>query len=151
MFTPEAEFGAFGPNFALLFGQAVERARVAKPSADDLLGWGVHHAVRARICIERGRPLQAEHLITGVREQALALACVRHGLPPGHARGHDDLPSEVTAPFPDALVRSIDRAELLRALRCATELLMRESAGVESLGPKVEGPLRELLSDDWAR
>jgi predicted nucleotidyltransferase len=148
-FTPGAEFGALGPNFALLYGEAVERAPIPPPSAESLLGLGVHHAVRARFCIERGRPLQAEYWISGVRDQALALSCLRHGLAPGHARGYDDLPGEVTASFPGALVRSVDRAELSRALGGAVEILLRESAGLGDLGAKVEGQLRELVSGDW--
>ena len=63
----------------------------------------------------------------------------------------DDLPAAVTAPFQDALVRSIDRAELMRALGSAIEGLLREAAGVGDLRPKVEGPLRELVSDEWGR
>ena len=148
-FTPGAEFGALGPKFALLFGETVERAHTMAPSGDDLLGLGVHHAVRARFCIERERPWQAEYWISGVRDQALALACLRRGLEPRHARGYDDLPGEITAPFHDTLVRSIDRAELVRALGSAIEALLRESAGLGDRRARVEGPLRELKSGVW--
>jgi len=150
-FTPGAEFGAFGPRFTLLFGAAVERTHVPLPSAEYLLGFAAHHAVRARFCIERRRLWQAEYLISGVRDHALALACLRPGLDPRHARGADELPGEVAASFGDALVRSIDRAELLRALGRAIELLLRESAGAGELRAKVEGPLRELMSEGWGR
>ena len=149
-FTPRADFGALGPNFRLLFGEAVERAQIAPLSAEHLLGLGVHHAVRARFCIERGRLWQAEYWISGARDQALAIACLRHGLKPREARGYDDLPGEITAPLQDALVRAIDRAELLRALGCAIDALLRESTGVADLRAKVERPLRELVSEDWA-
>ena len=47
----------------------------------------MHHAVRARFCIERGRWWQAEYWISGVRDQALALACHRRGLAVAHGRG----------------------------------------------------------------
>ena len=150
-FTPGAEFGALGPKFELLFGKAVERPHVPLPAAEDLLGLAVHHAVRARFCIERGRPWQAEHWISGVRDQALALACLRHGLEPRQARGSDTLPAEVTTPWAGALVRSVDREELLRALRSAIEALLRESSPAGDLRAKVEGPLLELLSETWAQ
>jgi hypothetical protein len=73
-FTPGAGFGALGPSFALLFGRAVDRDHLPPPSARHLLGLGVHHALRARLCVERGRPWQAEYWISGVRDQALSLA-----------------------------------------------------------------------------
>ena len=52
-FTPVASFGARGPKFSLLFGTVVEIAHPPPPSADELFGLAVHHAVRARICIIR--------------------------------------------------------------------------------------------------
>ena len=57
-FTPASDFGAVGPKFKLLFGQAVERTHIQPPPAHELLGYAVHHAMRARFCIERG-PLLA--------------------------------------------------------------------------------------------
>ena len=79
-FTPASEFGALGPKFKLLFGAAVQRPHPERPTAHHLFGLGVHHAVRARFCIERGRPWQAQYWIGGVRDQALLLACLRRGL-----------------------------------------------------------------------
>src|SRR4030095_12632967 len=54
-FTPAAEFGALGPTFRRLFGHAVERPQPGPPSAHELFGYAVHHALRARFCIERRR------------------------------------------------------------------------------------------------
>jgi len=148
-FTPGAEFGALGPRFRLLYGTTVERAHIPSPSAPYLLGLGVHHAVRARFSIERGRPWQAEYWISGVRDQALSLACLRRGLAPASGRGYDDLPAEAMALFADALVRSMDRAELLRALGAAIAAMLRESGEVPGLASKVEAELRGLVSAHW--
>jgi hypothetical protein len=148
-FTPGAEFGALGPKFRLLYGETVEQAHIPSPSAPYLLGLGVHHAVRARFSIERGRPWQAEYWISGVRDQALSLACLRRGLAPASGRGYDDLPAEAMALFRDALVRSTDRGELLRALGAAIEALLRESGEVSGLASKVEEELRGLVSHRW--
>lgn len=81
-FTPGAEFGALGPRFELLFGRTVDRALPDTPlhSLRHLIGLGVHHVVRARIGIERGRGLLAEYWIRELRDNAAALACRRHGL-----------------------------------------------------------------------
>jgi hypothetical protein len=146
-FTPASEFGARGPRFALLFGSAVERAHVPPPSALHLFGMGVHHAVRARFCIERGRLWQAEYWISGVRDQALTLACLRRGLDTSYARGFDQLPAEVLELSALALVRGMEREELLRALGNAVAGLLHESAEVPDVAAKVEPELRRLTSE----
>jgi hypothetical protein len=143
-FAPSSEFGARGPSFALLFGDAVELPHGEPPSAHDLFGLGVHHAVRSRFCIERGRLWQAEYWISGVRDEALALACLRRGLDSAHGRGFDALPPEVPAAASDALVRSVQREELLRALDAAVDLLLREAVEVGDVAAKVEAQLRGL-------
>jgi hypothetical protein len=143
-FSPASHFGARGPHFRLLFGSAVELPQPALKSADELFGLGVHHALRARFSIERGRLWQAQHWIGGVREQTLALACRRLGLEGAHARRADDLPPEVLEPLGATLVRSLDPDELRRALRSAVEGLLRESAEAAGLARRVEAQLLEL-------
>ena len=115
-FTPASAFGARTPKFRLLFGEAVERPNVPPPDPHELFGYAAHHALRARFCIERGRYWQAEYWTSAVRDYALHLACRARGLPANEGRGFDDLPADVRARFTDALIVSLDRAELLRAL-----------------------------------
>jgi hypothetical protein len=91
-FAPASQWGALGPEFRLLFGQASQVAQGQSPPARQLLGYAVHHALRARFCIERGRHWQAEYWVSAVRDYALSLACRRRGLPAHHGRGIDDLP-----------------------------------------------------------
>lgn len=150
-FAPAAEFGSRGPKFRLLFGRAVEHARAEPPSARHLFGLGVHHAVRARFCIERGRLWQAQHWISELREIGLSLACRRRGLETREGRGYDDLPLDVSQPFVDTLVRSLDSAELLRALARTIKGFLRQSDEVRELAVRVESQLQALLSDDFAR
>jgi hypothetical protein len=106
----------------------------------------VHHALRARFCIERGRLWQAEYWISGVREYALSLACRRRDLPVHEGRGFDDLPAGVREAFVDALVRSLERDELLRALKSAITGLLSEADEVEELAEKVGPQLRALAA-----
>jgi len=143
-FTPASHFGAAGPKFKLLFGPAVDKPTPQPPSAKDLFGYAVHHALRARFCIERGRFWQAEYWISGTRDYALSLACRRRGLPAQHGRGFDDLPAEVHAVFSCALVTSFERDELLRALGCAINGLLQEAGEVRDLANNVEPQLQEL-------
>jgi hypothetical protein len=143
-FTPAADFGALSPRFELIFGEAVPREHIPVPSGWNLFGVGVHHAIRARVCIERGRPWEAEYWVSAVRDHALSLACRARGLEPRHARGVDQLPDEVTAPLREALARSLERDELLRALAVAIDGLVRESRDLGAPAASLEPRLLEL-------
>ena len=148
-FTPASAFGATGPKFRLLFGSAVEKPYTPAPSPHELFGYAVHHALRARFCIARGRVWQAEYWISGVRDYALHLACLRRDLPARQGRGFDDLPADVRGAFADALARSLEREELLRALGVAIAGLLSEAAQVRELAEmsaQVEPRLHELTS-----
>lgn len=144
-FTPASEFGATSPRFRLLFGSAVERQPPPQPDPDELFGYAVHHALRARFSIERGRLWLAEYWTTSVRNYALSLACVGRGLPALYGRGFDELPVGVLARFDGALVRSLERGELLRALRVAIDGLLHVAG---ARGDAVAPQLRELVEDD---
>ncbi|MDQ3714957.1 MAG: nucleotidyltransferase domain-containing protein [Actinomycetota bacterium] len=144
-FWPAAEFGATAPTFQLLFGTTNERPVAPTPSAAELIGMGWLYALHARSSIERGRVWQAEYMVSGVRDRVLALACLRHGVPAGEGRGMDSLPLEITAGLTEALVGSLDIAELRRAFRVAGEALLTEISQVDpELASRLAGPLAEL-------
>jgi hypothetical protein len=146
-FAPASAFGALGPRFRLLFGAAVELPFAPPPAPHDLFGYAAHHALRARFCIERGRFWQAEYWISGVRDYALSLACLRRDLPAYHGRGFDALPADVRDAFAPALVRALERDELLRALGATIAGLLREAKQVEQLqevAARTESQLHEL-------
>jgi hypothetical protein len=143
-FTPESDFGAIGPQFKLLFGAAVEKPQIAPPAPRDLFGYAVHHALRARLCIERNRRCQAEYWISAARDYGLSLACVRRGLPAHHGRGFDDLPAELRDLLNEALVTSLEQQALLRALGRTIELLLQESAGIHDMPARITSELRHL-------
>lgn len=143
-FTPASDFGALGPKFSLIFGQAVERNLPPQPSRQYRFGLAVHHAVRARICIERERYWQAEYWITAMRQEILTIACQRLGLEISDARGFDKLPPKILVRAHDSLVKSLNRNELLRALSIAVELLLHETDEVHDLAAKVEAQLWDL-------
>src|SRR5205085_6454961 len=122
----EAEFGARGPRFRLLFGSSRELGARPAPAARYLIGLGWHHVLHARAAIERGKPWRAEYWISALRDHTLELACLRLGEEVADARGYDRLPAAVTDPLAEALARSLDAAELRRALAAATAGLIRE-------------------------
>jgi hypothetical protein len=144
-FAPHAEWGAAGPKFRLLFGTTGHREwRVPRRPAE-LAGLGWLYALHARSSLARGRPWQAEYMISGVRDYVLSLACLRHELPELQGRGMDDLPAEVTGPLAGALVRSLDPAEVARAFGAVTQALLAEIRHTDAaLADRLAAPLREL-------
>jgi len=129
-FTPVAQFDAPRPG---------------PPDARELFGYGVHHALRARFSIARGRVWLAEYWVSAVRDHALDLACVHRGLPARYGRGFDDLPGDALVRLEGAIARSLEPVELLRALRVAVDGLLHEAG--ELAGP-VEAELRALVEAD---
>jgi hypothetical protein len=147
--TPAAGFRPAGPRFRLLFGELAPGGSQAPTSvagtlfiptpsvAGDIFGWGVIYALHARACIERMRVWQAEHYVGSVRDHALALACLRHGLPAAQARGYDDLPPDALARFEDAHVGRVDEGALRVALGASVRALLREGAEARLPNAKV--------------
>ncbi|HZV79864.1 MAG TPA: hypothetical protein VFF60_09680 [Candidatus Binatus sp.] len=125
---PAAEFGAAGPKYKLEFGRSVQRPPTSPPPVDHLIGLCWHHALHAHAAIERAKPWLAEFWIGELRNNLLSLACIREGLPAVYARGTDDLPAAVTAPYLEMLVGSLDREQLRLALARATDALLQELA-----------------------
>ena len=147
-FWPAAEFGAYGPAFRLLFGAANEPPVRPPPTAAALIGMGWLYALHVRSSIERGRVWQAEYMLSAMRDQVLALACLRHGLPAVEGRGIDRLPSEATAAAAAGLVRSLEAAELRRAFGVVTEALVAEIERADTgLAERLAVPLRELTGE----
>ncbi len=117
----------------------------AVPKAGDLVGMGWLYALHARSSIERGCGWQALYMIDGLRDQVVALACLRHDLPAHQVRGVDALPSAVTEPLLGSLVAALDDASLRRAFAVATEALLTEAAHVDpDLAARLAGPLRAM-------
>jgi hypothetical protein len=109
------------------------------------MGW--LYALHARSSIVRGRRWQAEYMISGLRDQVMALACVRFGVSPNHGRGFDRLPEQLLSTFEAGLVRSLEDSELSRALRALGTSLLHEIAERDvDLATRLSGPITELTS-----
>jgi hypothetical protein len=137
--TSAAQFRPYGPRLRLVFGQAAaDEPSAHRPPATlfidtpavarDIFGWGVIYALHTRACIERRRVWQAEHYVGAVRDHALALACLRHGVVAVQARGYDDLPAEILAQFDSTLVGAAEPETLRAALAASVTALLREGA-----------------------
>lgn len=143
--TSASQFRPAGPRFQLVYGSvaaggpSVPRSSASlfiatPPIARDIFGWGVIYAMHARACIERQRVWQAEHYVSTVRDHALSLACLRHGLVAVQARGYDDLPAEALVVFDGTHVEGVSCAALRSALRATVHALLYEGqeAGLDT-------------------
>jgi hypothetical protein len=146
-FWPAAELAAVGPTFRLLFGIQNPPRVLPPPDAAALIGMGWLYALHARSSIARGRAWQAEYMISGMRDQVLALACLRHGVPAVEGRGIDALPPHATTAVVPGLVRSLDAAELRRAFEVVTDALIAEIGRADAdLADRLSGPLKEMTA-----
>jgi len=142
-----AEFGAVGPKFKLIFGNAKEHRPAPAPDSRDLIGMGWLYALHVRSSIARHRLLQAEYMLGGMRHETFAMACKRAGLEAVQGRRLDDLPEGFRRHASDCLPRSLEPDELQRAFRVTTKLLLSEVAKVdEALGKRLEQPLTDLVA-----
>ncbi|MFE2180423.1 hypothetical protein [Streptomyces sp. NPDC059455] len=146
-FAPEAEFGPRGPQWRTVFGQAQPLEPFPDPDPDTLAGLLWHHALHARISLERGRLWQAEHWISAMRDHVITLACLRLGHPATYAKGAHRLPAELTTPLETTLVRSLTEPELHRALgatlTAVTDELQRSDATLATRLRPMFGELSE--------
>jgi hypothetical protein len=127
-----------------VFGRAARPAPAAPPDHHELAGRAWHHALHARVAIERDRHWQAEYWISAIRDQVLSLACLRLGHPDSYAKSAHLLPPELTAPLAAALVGSLDDAELRRALAAAVTSLAAELGHTD---PGLAARLRPMLTE----
>lgn len=139
-FAPEPEFGARGPAWRTLFGTPHEQPPFPPPDRNTVIGFAWHHALHARICLERGHSWQAAHWINALRDQLITLACLRLDLPTAYSKGAHLLPDEVTTPLESTLIRSLTEPELRRALTAtitatATELDHSDPELAARMGP----------------
>lgn len=145
-FVAANEFRALSPTFKIVFGEAKEARHAPAPIASDLVGLAWLYALHARSSIARRKLWQAEYMISGVRDHALALACVRHGVPAVQGRGIDQLPSATTMPFEESLVRPLNVDELSRAFEVAVQALLGEIRAVDAdLAGRLQPALEVLV------
>jgi hypothetical protein len=123
-FWPSDEFGATGPAFKLLFGEANPLPPAGQPDRDELIGLAWLYALHARSSIARGRGWQAIYMINGMRDHVMSLWCLREEVNAVQGRGLDDLRD--AGAFTGTLVLSTHPDELARAFHVLTGLLLGE-------------------------
>jgi hypothetical protein len=146
-FWPSSELRAVGPKFSLIFGAAGEPIPAPVPDTKDLIGMAWLYALHVRSSIARSRLLQAEYMLSGMRDNVLALMCQRQGIAAVQGRGLDDLAEEQKARAAECLARSLEPVELKRAFRLTVDALLEEVRCTDSsLATKLESTLNRMVN-----
>lgn len=145
-FWAAEDFRAVGPKFSLIFGQPNKAKPTVAPDVSEFIGMAWLYALHVRSSLARGRLLQAEYMLSGMRDHVLALACVRSGCSAVEGRGFDDLPHEEKNTFSACYPFSLSTAELHRAMRATGDALLEEIRHADAeLIKIIEMPLREIF------
>jgi hypothetical protein len=144
-FWPAEDFAAIGPNFRLIFGDAKPPRPSPPPNPQILIGMAWLYALHVRSSLARARILQAEYMLSGMRNHVLELACLRCGVVAQQGRGLDDLPAAERDNAVACVPCSLDPAELKRAFQNTTRSLLKEVEFVDrDLGARLSGPLGDI-------
>jgi predicted nucleotidyltransferase len=146
-FWPAAQLRAVGPKFKLIFGAAGDPLPAPVPDSTDLIGMAWLYALHVRSSVARSRVLQAEYMLSGMRDNVLALMCKRQGVSAVQGRGLDDLLAEQQRRATECLARSLDPAELKRAFRVTTTALLEElRCSDPALATQLQNPLNNIVN-----
>lgn len=145
-FAPAQDFGAKAPTFKLVFGESQTLPPRASPSADSIIGMAWLYSLHVRSSLARGKLWQAEYMLSGMRDQVLALACLGSGLPTSEGRGFDQLPAEFLCRMESGLPTGLDLLALRAAWRAVShELICKVELARPELAEKLRPTLLELM------
>ena len=125
-FWPADRFSATGPKFKLIFGHANEPRLSGSDNAAELIGLAWLYGLHVRSSIARHRLLQAEYMLSNMRNRVIALACLREAFSTSEGRGFDDLSNDQKSSFAQCYPSSVDFEELQRALQQTMRALINE-------------------------
>jgi len=145
VFWRAEDFAAIGPNFRLIYGEAKPPRPAPQPNPGALIGMAWLYGLHVRSSLARGRILQAEYMLSGMRNHVGELTCLRCGVVAQQGRGLDDLPASERETATACLPRSLEPSELRRGFQNTIQALLEEVRRVdEELESRLSGPLRDI-------
>lgn len=145
-FWTAEDFAPTGPNFRLIFGEARPARLSSQPSPQTMIGMAWLYALHVRSSLARGRRLQGEYMLSGMRNLVFELTCLRCGVTAHQGRGLDDLPLPERDTAADCAPRSLETVELRRAFQSTMRVLLQEIRSVDAeLESKLQGTLNEMI------
>jgi hypothetical protein len=143
-FWPADRFRGTGPKFKLIFGIANEPQPSLIDSAAELTGLAWLYGLHVRSSIARHRLLQAEYMLSNMRNRVIASACLREGFSTSEGRGFDDLSQDQKTRFAECYPSSLDPDELRRAFHNTTRFLLSE---IRVADAKLANTLEPVLAE----
>jgi hypothetical protein len=138
------EFGAIGPNFQLIFGAPKPPEPTPPANVHALIGMAWLYALHVRSSLARGRLLQAEYMLSGMRNHVFELACLRCGAIAHQGRGLDDLPAAERDVAAECVPRAMEPTALKRAFKNTMSVLVRE---IRHVGGESRDRMGEVLME----
>jgi hypothetical protein len=144
-FWSAESFAAIGQNFKLIFGDAKEPRLSPPPNQNGLIGMAWLYALHVRSSIARNRTLQADYMLSGMRNHVFELTCHRCGVVAQQGRGLDDLPPLETDSATACIPQSLEPKELKRAFQNTMRALLREIRYLDiELETRLSAPLNAI-------
>src|SRR5260370_15878076 len=141
------DFAATGPNFRLIFGQAKPPEHTPPPNPVSLIGMAWLYALHVRSSLARGRILQAEYMLSGMRNHVCELVSLRCGVTPHQGRGLDDLSAFEQDTAAICIPRSLELSELKRAFQSTMRALLEELRHVNAeIAIRVSAPVNQIIA-----
>lgn len=125
-FWPHDQFRATETKFRLLFGTANQPTVAPSPALEKTIGMGWLYALHARSAIARGKVWQAVMMLDELRNQVIALMCLRLDLNAWHGRDADTLPEEAQQGLRQSRASTITTDSLDNSLVALSALLLTE-------------------------
>jgi hypothetical protein len=144
------DFGAIGPNFRLIFSRESD-AKPPRPEAQSnpqsLVGMAWLYALHVRSSLARGRVLQTDYMLSGMRNHVFELTCLRCGVIAKQGRGLDDLPQSERDMAATCIPQSLDPSELKRSFQHTMDALLREIRHLDAeLARALAGVLNDIIA-----
>jgi hypothetical protein len=114
-FFPHGQFRATDEAFRLRFGSPNPPSNPTQLDVDYVIGMGWLYALHARSALARGKLWQTAMMLDDLRNQIVALACLRHDLNPWHGRDADRLPQDELQALQSSRAAELAWAELGRS------------------------------------
>lgn len=125
-FWPHDQFRATETKFQLLFGTANDPTVAPTPDHEKAIGMGWLYALHARSAIARGKVWQAVMMLDELRNQVIALMCLRLDLNAWHGRDADRLPEAAQRALRQSHAGFITTESLDNSLIALSALLLTE-------------------------
>jgi hypothetical protein len=145
-FWRKEDFAAIGPNFRLIFGESNPGRPAPQVSRMTVIDMAWLYALHVRSSLARGRVLQTDYILSGMRNHVFELMCLRCGVVSQQGRGLDDLPAAEREAAAACVPQSLKPSDLKRAFENTMTVLLQETRYTDAeLEARLSSPLKDMV------